>query len=197
MTRTVCYRCQRPERACICQFFTSINNAVNVVILQHPTEVSQSKGTVPLLFHSLSQCQIIEGEDFTENPQLNALLNDKSKQVLLLYPSEQAIELTQLCNSTNVSINNDELTIILLDATWKKAYRMYMLSQNLHQLAHITLPVGIKGLYDIRSTTKKHALSTLEACIHALTILERDSDKYQNILNNFVKFNQFQLRFRP
>lgn len=201
MSRTLCQRCSRPITGCICQFFLSldhqVDNHIDVVILQHPQEVKQSKGSVPLLLNSLAHCQTIEGEDFSDNEQLNGLLNDTQRQVLLLYPSEQARPLEHHNQVEFSRVKKKKLTLLLIDATWKKAYRIYMLSKNLHELKHVTLPVTITGQYVIRSTNKKNALSSLEACIHALTLLESAPSKYQSIMDNFIKFNQFQLKFRP
>ncbi len=39
----------------------------------------------------------------------------------------------------------DNICLVILDGTWKKAYRMLMLSTNLHQLTAITLPANTKG----------------------------------------------------
>ncbi|MCJ8320584.1 MAG: DTW domain-containing protein [Colwellia sp.] len=191
MSRLLCSTCQRPKLACICQFVSTINNDILVVVLLHPKEVNQSKGTLPLLAGSLSNLLVIEGENFNDNKQLNNILAKYNQQVALLYPSEDAAEVSNLKSN-----NGDYKCLILLDATWKKAYRMYMLSKNLHLISHIALPENIVGQYAIRKTNKKNALSTLEACCYALEILENSPCKYQGLLEKFVEFNQFQLSFR-
>ena len=198
MSRALCPKCQRPEKACICAFSVVTNNTVHVVVLQHPNEVKQSKGTVTLLQQSLVHCEVIVGENFESNESLAALLAQYGEQVALLYPSEGAIELNFSTNQ-GVTINNEETLaraekvkcIIILDGTWKKAYRMFMLNPCLHNIQHLVLPKDIESLYDIRSTKKDHALSSLEACCHALARLEDNKEKYQDLLANFVKFNQF------
>ncbi len=200
MSRLFCSVCQRPQVSCICQFVTAINNDVLVVILLHPKEVSQSKGTLPLLANSLSKVVVVEGENFSDNEQVNQILARYGDQAALLYPSEDAVIISASdTNSASVSsgghIDNYQC-LILLDATWKKAYRMYMLSKNLHVINHVTLPENLIGKYEIRKTKKKNALSTLEACCYALEILENSPEKYQGLLRRFVEFNQFQLSFR-
>jgi len=177
--------------ACICQFISTINNDILVVILLHPKEVNQSKGTLPLLTGSLSSFLVIEGENFSDNKQLNDILATYKQQAALLYPSDDAVVLSSLEGSVG-----DFKCLILLDATWKKAYRMYMLSKNLHSISHIALPDHLVGQYAIRKTNKKNALSTLEACCYALEILENTPNKYQGLLEKFVEFNHFQLSFR-
>jgi DTW domain-containing protein YfiP len=72
---------------------------------------------------------------------------------------------------------------------------MFMSNACLHNINHIVLPQGIASLYEIRKTKKDHALSSLEACCHALARLENEPEKYQKLLNSFIKFNQFQQSF--
>jgi len=197
MARVKCSQCLRPEKACICHFKALTKNNVPVVILQHPLEVEQSKGTVTLLAQSLTDCTVIVGEDFSSNEILNRILRDFGERAYLLYPHEQAKAIEVIVNQQG---SNDEIfnntCLILLDATWKKAYKMYMESTNLHTIEKLKLPAGIISHYEIRKTKKNNAFSTLEACCHALALLESAPKKYQPIMNNFIKFNQFQLSFQ-
>lgn len=206
MPRVLCDKCARPESACICQFFIATPNTTPVVILRHPKESLHAKNTTPLLEHSLSQCMVIEGEEFSDNDILNQLLTDDKKHCLLLYPSDQAIELAvyakqpqdsqlpQSCKETSTA--SKQTVLILLDATWKKAYRMYMLSKNLQAIAHVALPENIQGEYAIRKTQKPNALSTFEAAVHALTIIEGCESRYKKLRESFIRFNQHQLSYR-
>ncbi len=204
MSRALCQQCQRPEKACICAFSVPIDNHIHVLVLQHPSEVKQSKGTVSLLQQSLTNYQVLVGERFEKSQELTKILARYGNHIALLYPSEQAIalrlpSLTTSKNNRLVDRLENQLVeikcIIILDGTWKKAYRMFMLNTFLHDLTHIVLPQGIKSLYQIRKTKKDNALSSLEACCHALTCLEANPTKYQPLLNSFVKFNQFQQSF--
>ncbi len=213
MSRKLCLNCERPEKACICGFTTDIVNETHVVILQHPSEVSQSKGTVALLAKSLKSCQVIVGEDFSLSAAFLALM--KRYQLLLLYPGEQAQELNQSyirqfadkkrkyqCNKSK------PLCLVILDGTWKKVYRMFMLNANLQELPQVYLPelLASAGQYHIRKVNKNNALSSLEACCYALALLEESDNcnitptnvgKYQLLFDKFKQFNQFQLSFRP
>jgi len=227
MARDLCLKCQRPINACICTFICNINNKTSVLVLQHPSEVKQSKGTVALLQRSLNSCQVIVGENFSENTELNKLLI--THHALLLYPSEQAQYIRRVIKDLNVvpsPINQPKPTLlIIIDGTWKKAYRMFMLSRNLLTLTQVYLPdyLANNGQYLIRKVAKKNALSSLEATCYALALLEGELDGeledelnnnlqdktaivekkqrfdcglYQPLLNKFAQFNQFQLSFR-
>ena len=220
MARSLCSQCERPVSACICPFIVETNNQIPIVVLQHPSEVKQSKGTVALLQRSLTNCQVIIGEDFSLNSSLNALIVEYN--ALLLFPGENASELSltgisfeEKTGSTN---NNKTPLLVILDGTWKKAYRIFMLSKNLHSLKKVFLPevLANNGKYLIRKVAKKNALSSLEATCFALAILEGELElnslenlnsltvnepsvnygRYQQMLNKFSQFNQFQLSFR-
>lgn len=216
MSRILCPNCQRPEKACICSFTTDIANDIHVVVLQHPSEVSQTKGTIALLSKSLQSCQVLVGENFSEDECFLQVV--EQYQPVLLYPGEHAKPLNHkgLAQLTDVtqgnkqsSTKNKPICLVVLDGTWKKAYRMYMLSTNLHQLPQVCLPDDLSncGQYHIRKVAKKNALSSLEASCYALALLEEGSDtikvspehagKYQSLLDKFQQFNQFQLSFRP
>ncbi len=191
MTRILCTKCNRPLKGCICEYICSINNEINVIALQHPSEVQQSKGTVTLLSNSMEHCTVIVGEDFSNNDLLNNLFLEHSNEIALLYPGEHSQEL-----SVSGPYDKNLKYVILLDGTWKKAYKMFMLSKNLQQLPCLSLPASLQGQYAIRKTNKPNALSTLEACCYALGFLEKNPIKYQPLLQSFVEFNKFQLSFR-
>jgi DTW domain-containing protein YfiP len=238
MSRILCKQCQRPIIACICEFICKIENTTAVLVLQHPSEVKQTKGTVALLSRSLSHCQVLVGEDFSQHDEVNTIL--ANHQALLLYPSAQAEALSLIKNGLNSTNYNDNSTninhgensqqpklLIIIDGTWKKAYRMFMLSYNLQALKQVCLPDALanSGQYLIRKVNKNNALSSLEACCFALAILDNqlveseldekklaenessdialknveqrgDFGLYQDLLNKFAQFNQFQLSFR-
>lgn len=196
MSREYCNVCDRPQVSCICQFIENIPNNINVVILQHPKEVNHTKGTVSLLSRSLQFCRVLIGEEFTDNNTLAGLLSTYHNRIALLYPSDNALAI-QHKSDEKEALNHDIQCIILLDGTWKKAYRMYMMNKVLHNIPHLVLPEIFDSQYRVRATSKTGALSTLEACCYALSLLENNQNKYQPLLNNFNAFNQMLLSFNP
>jgi DTW domain-containing protein YfiP len=228
MSRTLCKQCHRPEKACICAFTIEVDNPIKVIVLQHPQEVKQTKGTVSMLAKSLMDCEVIVGDYFSEEigqseKQREAMESLKlilqSHRCLLLYPTEKALVIDSifvenLAKTSDAKIDKlvepKPLCLIILDGTWKKAYKMFMLSPVLQNLMQVTLPesVASSGKYHIRKVAKKNALSSLEACCFALMLLESDgktdalndinkSTQYQQLLSKFDEFNRFQLGFVP
>ncbi|REL35392.1 tRNA-uridine aminocarboxypropyltransferase [Thalassotalea euphylliae] len=211
MARATCDNCQRPPARCICQYVAKVNNQAEVVILQHPKEVDHPKGSADLLLTSLSNSRRFVGENFDEHADFQAFLrgmlneegkesNDNNennvhnlvrKKLYVMFPGEHSSEV-----SAKVIAQPEETILIVIDGTWKKAYKMFQLSACLHQLPQLHLPSGLASCYDIRKTQKENALSTLEASCYALGILEQNTENYASLLENFAQYNQHQLSFR-
>ncbi|NMP32510.1 DTW domain-containing protein [Thalassotalea sp. M1531] len=191
MARPYCQQCQRPMPVCICHLVFACDNNVELIVLQHKKEVNHPKGSVKLLTLSLLNSQTFVGENFDEHVEFQQFINSTKKRLILLFPGEQATEIAAI----NVATNED-YALVVLDGTWKKAYKMFQLSRCLHLLPQLKLPEGLIGQYLIRSTKKNNALSTLEASCYALQILETNREKYSGLLKSFGQFNQIQLSFR-
>ncbi|WP_371378716.1 tRNA-uridine aminocarboxypropyltransferase [Thalassotalea aquiviva] len=188
MSRQYCTRCERPLVTCICQFACQVKNQVEVWFLQHPSEVNKVKGTAKLASLCLDKCKIIVGENFSHNPELNAKIDDPNTNVVLLYPDDEALKVSPMDVPTQ-----QQTLLLILDGTWKKAYKMFQLSSNLHNLAKLTLASDITSEYIIRKHHKATDVSSFEATVHALTALENSQQKYAPMHDSFALFNQFQL----
>ena len=64
--RAMCERCLRAQRSCICRWIWPLAPAAQVLILQHPLEVAQAKGSGRLLHLSLTGSVLEHGEQFDE-----------------------------------------------------------------------------------------------------------------------------------
>jgi hypothetical protein len=95
--RPKCDRCRRPMPICICSGLIEecpVNNAIRVVILQHPCEAKKEMvSTVPVIKTCLKNFQLFVTIRFNEvsHPELTALL--ESRRTLVVYPGPQAIPL--------------------------------------------------------------------------------------------------------
>ena len=63
-SRPRCPACLRPHSACICRWATPVAHRTEVLILQHPLEVHEAKGTARLLHLSLPHSRMVTGERF-------------------------------------------------------------------------------------------------------------------------------------
>lgn len=193
-----CLQCLKTKKACICEWITPISTEVELIILQHPTEAKRPLGTAKILSLSLVNCRTFIGENFTDHTELNTLLADEQyqHQVLFLDGTSQAI-------SSSSNQTKQKQRVILLDGTWKKAYKMWQLSTNLHSLPKVHLDTELSGNYRVRKAPKDNALSTAEAGYHVLSQLDGESvatkelDKFGSILTAFDNMIEFHISQMP
>ena len=155
-------------------------------ILQHPNEVAHPKGTAALLAASLSHARIHVGEHFADADWLNALLADPKVQCYLLWPDDEALTLAQVREGRGQA---RKVHFILLDGTWRKAYRMLHSNPALLALPRITLGT-MAGQYSIRKKPFPEALSTLEAGYHLLSQWEGEPERFVPLMNLFTQLNR-------
>lgn len=183
--RPVCSKCGFILARCLCDSLENISNHTHIIILQHPSESKHALNTVALMQKSFANIKVFIGEDFSEHAELNSLFNDHLDSIALLFPTDSAQALKY---NSEKKITH----IVLIDGTWKKAQKIYILSKNLQTLPSYKLEVASKGRYIIRSTDIENGLSTLEASISALNILENELDT-KSLMNSFKKMIDFQI----
>ncbi|MGO2158857.1 MAG: tRNA-uridine aminocarboxypropyltransferase [Vibrio toranzoniae] len=185
-----CRQCSKALKACICQWVTPLESNVELIILQHPSEEHRPMGTARILSLSLENSVTLVGEDFSDNTKLNELLTDEDYQHVILYPSEHSVSVE------SVTRPSKKMRVVLLDGTWKKAFKMWQVSSNLHALDTVHLPKDLKGNYRIRKAPSENSLSTVEAGYHLLSLLECDRD-FSSLLTAFDQMIQFQINQMP
>lgn len=125
---------------------------------------------------AVPQTQIVVGETAADFAELRQQLRDKP-QVMLVYPDESAdVSMTEQASSVALDRGNElgehAKTLILIDGTWRKAYRMLCLNPWLLALPRLSLAVDNASAYCIRKAKRSDSLSTLEAAALALKQLE-------------------------
>lgn len=186
--RAQCERCLRPRSACICAWVTPTGHQCEVLILQHPLEVRQAKGSARLLHLSLQRSQLITGEHF-DVTELDALLDAGPRVNVLLYPGEAD-------NTDEAALPTDpaQLRLVVLDGTWRKSLKMLHLNPRLRQLPRLALRSPPPSQYLIRKARRPDQLSTLEATCLALRQLEGNTDLGTPLLAAFDAFVASQQR---
>lgn len=190
-----CEQCGKARKACICRWIQVIDAKTELWILQHPSEVKRAIGTARILTLSLPKARLWVGEDFSCHDELNALLQEPQREVYLIYPGEGAVPVSELAAQPHKS--GKTRTLILLDGTWKKAYKMWQLSTNLHGLPTVNLDNAGQGNYRIRKSPKDQGVSTVEAGYLALTALEGENEKFAPLLDAFNQMIEYQIRQMP
>ena len=189
MSRAFCYQCHRAQVACLCARIKKQHNPIKLVVLQHPDEVSNSKGSAIIAELGLQQYQCWVAEDFSRHKPLQRLLDRDADQIAVLYPSGSSVELSEQWVKANKTIKQ----IIVIDATWRKAKRIWELCPELHQLVVLRLATGATSNYRIRKIPDKTYLSTVECIVEGFRVLEERPEAYQSLLNLFSEMIDFQI----
>lgn len=163
-----------------------IPNNIHLIVLQHPSESKHPLNTVRIMKKSFKELTVMVGEDFSSDIKLNTILSDEKNECALLYPGDDAVVL-------NTEASKKEIThLILLDGTWRKAKKIFMLSKNIQTLPSIKLAPETTSDYRIRKAPSDQSLSTLEAATVALRYLEPQLDT-ESALLSFQKMVDFQI----
>lgn len=162
MSRPLCPPCQRPLSHCLCALIPSLNSRTRVLILQHPSEVKHALNTARLAALGLSNAQLCVGERFDE---LEALLSPSGYRSVLLFPGEGATVL-------EAGPANMPIQLVVPDGTWRKASKLLHVNPLLAALPRVCLPAGGVSRYRLRKAPKEGALSTIEAIVQALELIE-------------------------
>ncbi|MGF1753909.1 DTW domain-containing protein [Vibrio makurazakiensis] len=185
-----CPDCAKAKKACICEWIEPLESDVELIILQHPSEEHRPMGTAKILSLSLANSIILIGEDFSDHSQLNQLLAEPGYEHFILYPGERSVGVEKVASI------NKKVRVILLDGTWKKAFKMWQVSKNLQDLKTVHLPTNLKGNYRIRKAPSENSLSTVEAGYHLLELFN-DKNDYSPLLKAFDHMIQFQIDQMP
>ncbi|SDY48183.1 DTW domain-containing protein YfiP [Collimonas sp. OK242] len=190
--RPTCLRCLRPQRSCICGWITPIEHAADLLILQHPLEVGNAKGSVRLLQLSLARSEVLVGEVFAQQAMQALLQTPGARYTILLYPDSPEDQGLNLAPPQQLEqarlLDPSQVRLIVLDGTWRKSRKMLYLNPLLQQLPRLSLRDTPASRYLIRKAHSPGQLSTLEATCYALMQLEQNEEKYQPLLTAFSGF---------
>ena len=180
--RARCAVCALPSRTCLCALVTPVRNDVDVLVLQHPDEADEAKGSARLLRLSLARCRVVVGETF-EPAALRELLGGDVSGSTLLYPSDTAAGTIVALPAARPA------RLVVLDGTWRKSLRMLHANPLLQSLPRWSLAPAESARYGaLRKARRATQLSTLEATCAALADIEAETTRYAPLLDAFDRF---------
>jgi DTW domain-containing protein YfiP len=156
--RPYCQTCCRPCTTCVCALAVCVMTATEVIVWQHPSERDHPKGSACLLNLCLPNSRLVVREQCSPE----GLGVDRGR-CALLYPDVPGA--ASLADPGTV----DQL--LLLDGTWRKSRKMLHLNPWLAELPRLALAPQC-SVYSIRKAQAPYQLSTFEAAVSALQILE-------------------------
>ncbi|GAB4549745.1 MAG: DTW domain-containing protein [Rhizobacter sp.] len=168
----------------MCALTKATAHRTEVLVLQHPQEQRQAKNSVALLRLSLAHCEVVVGERFSPEA-LATLLHRPGRDTRLLYPDVP----TAPASVTPGTTVGASLRLVVIDATWRKSLRMLLEHPTLAALPRLSLHAPAPTRYRaIRAARRANQVSTLEATVQALAMLEGPSFDAAPLLDAFGLF---------
>lgn len=165
--RSVCARCERPEKTCVCAHIVPVETRTRVLIVQHPREARTAIGTARLAHLGLPSSELVVGVHVDDHPRVRALTTDPAFPPLLLYPSADATPLERFAGTAR--------TLVVIDGTWPQSKTLLRDNPGLASLPRAAFTPRAPSDYRIRREPKAAFVSTVESIVHALGILEDDA----------------------
>lgn len=180
-SRAVCYRCHKPAVVCICAGLQQVRNRTGIIVLQHPQERFHPIGTVRFARLGLENARVIVDEP--ARPPLTL-----PPRTGLLFPSPEARDLADVPPEARPG------HLLVLDGTWPQARGLYRRNPWLGRLPHFRAPPR-EGQYRIRREPHAYGLSTIEAIVAALEVLEPDTAGLGQLLEAFSRMIDRQIEY--
>lgn len=175
-----CSGCGLPYTVCMCDELVVVEHRVPVVVVMHPIEIQKTSNTGQLAARVLAHATVRpSSEPFDFGPSL------------LLFPHENARVLSP-------EDLRDGTLLVVPDGSWRQARRM---ARRIHETSGAEL-VRLSGMpatrYPLRRGSRTDTLSTFEAIVEALAIVEGPHMRTRllPILDRFVE-RMLSLRGHP
>lgn len=184
--REVCYRCDKPRSMCLCAQIHAVDNRTRVLVLQHPRERSHPVGTARLAALGLRNVRVeVAWKAGAHEPDPPAWL---PADTALLYPTPQARELSAL------PVSERPRNLLVLDGTWHTAHSLYRDKVWLQRLPHVHFLPQQASRYRLRKQPAVQCVSTIEAIVEALRVLEPQTEGLSRLLAAFDAMIEAQLQ---
>jgi DTW domain-containing protein YfiP len=185
--RSVCYRCSKPQVTCVCPLLGRVENRTGIFIVQHPRERVHAIGTARLAALGLGRARLdVMWDAGTRDAIRPAWLPSSAA---LLYPAQGARELESLAEHERPE------NLVVIDGTWHTARTLYRDKSWLRELPCYKLSPKSASRYRIRREPNREALSTVEAIVEALRVLEPDTPNIDTLISAFDSMIDRQLYY--
>jgi len=138
----------------------------------HPMEYKKEKvGTGRFSHLILKNSEIIVDVGFDENKRLKEILFDEEYETYLLYPGDEAFNLSTAMEWKTLKQRKPQF--IILDGTWPCAKKMMKLSTCLHHLPRVSFSSSITSDFIIKHQPLAGCLSTVESIYQLIKELNK------------------------
>src|ERR1700677_1506479 len=161
-----CARCRIYRPLCLCSEIVPLMLATRVTLYMHWRERLRPTNTGWLACLALPNSEIrLRGARAQELPAAEAA---PLKNALLLFPSEDAVELTPEW----LARQPRPVTLVGPDGSWNQGKKVPYREKGLAGIPNVKLAVGAPSCYRLRHSPHVQNLSTLEAIARVLGVIE-------------------------
>lgn len=153
-----CERCLFQRRVCLCAAIPTLATRTRIVIVRHHLERHRSSNSGRLAHLALPNSELVEHGGLAGPARLPAL-----DGAWLLFPEGEA---------ARAAPAPPPAQLVVLDATWSQARRMYRKLSALRGLPILRLPDAPMAAARLREAPGPGRVSTIEAIARALRLLE-------------------------
>ena len=182
--RSMCYRCHKAAVVCICDSVQKVQNRTPITVLQHPRERFHAIGTARIARLGLANVSV---ESCTPWDRSSLAGEQIPRGAALLYPGPTARSLDTVAPPR---------ALVVIDGTWFHAKKIYDAFGVLRSLPAVTLPAR-ESQYRIRREPRRGYLSTIEAIVSALRIVEPETKGLDGLLDAFAGMIDRQIEYWP
>ncbi len=178
---------------CICEHLDKIELLTRVDLVVHYKELKRTTNTGRLISELLTNQKIwVRGVE--NEPLDHSLILDPSYKALLLYPADDAADLTkEFINSLEGDL---PIQLVVPDGNWRQASKVHYRVEELKGVQRIKLPEVLADRENlVRKESKPAGMSTLESIGHALGVLEGESAR-DHILEGYRQKKEATLKAR-
>lgn len=192
-TKQPCQGCFLHKRHCICENLFKLETRVRIDLVVHCKELKRTSNTGRLISEVLSNQRIwIRGRQ--GQPLDHGSILDGTYTPLLLYPSEEAFELTpSLLKELSIA---KPVQLIVPDGNWRQASKVHYRVEEFKDVQRVRLPEDLADREDLlRKETKPAGMSTLESIAYSLGFLE-SSEAQDHVMKAYLMKKKATLKAR-
>jgi DTW domain-containing protein len=161
-----CFRCYMRREICICPILPTVQTQAEFLILRHVQEAERPSNTGRLVALAMPNSRIFScgGGDRIGLSSLNEELL-RSPGTWLLWPDG-------ISTRSDMPDKTPPERVVVLDATWRQARRLYNRMPILRAMPRLALPAPTQYRNRLREQHRSDGMSTIEAVAAAVTKLE-------------------------
>lgn len=179
-----CSDCLMAARACICSWRPLLDSHVGFCLIMHSMEPLKPTNTGRLIADSITDTHAFVWSRTSVDPALLELLADAQWQPYVVFPAEYAQSGQPVVDRLAPEFGKRPL-LIILDATWTQARKMFRKSPWLDGLPVVSLQIEQLSRYRLRRSTREEHLCTVEVATACLGLA--GDVKAANLLNDYFE----------